>query len=114
MNTTKDADANQETNVGTDVDDKELIGGILTSCNGISSMPCTKALTTDPENLKLVQLHMTIKKRKGDLLEHLSSAEYSFQTMSMMQWMQWMTPKVHTMKSMKLSRNKRFQLKAPK
>jgi hypothetical protein len=42
LNTTKDADANHETNVGTDVNDKELIGGILTSGNGTSSMPYTK------------------------------------------------------------------------
>ncbi len=44
----KSADANHETNIGTDqdVDVKELIGDMLTSGDGTSSMLYTKALIT--------------------------------------------------------------------
>jgi hypothetical protein len=43
VNTTTDDDVNNETNVGTDLDDIELIGGKLTSGDGTSSMTYTKA-----------------------------------------------------------------------
>ena len=80
LNTMKSADANHETNIGTDqdVDVKELIGDMLTSGDGTSSMLYTKALITDPEKLKPVRLHMTIKKRKGDLLERLKLNRVKF------------------------------------
>ena len=63
-----DDDANNEINIERDVDDKELIAGILTSGDGTSSMPYTKALITDPEKVKPVRMHITIEKRKGDLV----------------------------------------------
>ena len=78
VNTTNDDDANNETNIGTDVDDIELIGGILTSGDGTSSMPYMKAFITDPEKLKPVQMQMTIKKRKNDLLERLMLSRVKF------------------------------------
>ena len=80
LNTMKSADANHETNIGTDqdVDVKELIGDMLTSGDGTSSMLYTKALITDPEKLKPVRLHMTIKKRKGNLLECIKLSRVKF------------------------------------
>ncbi len=41
-------------------------------------MPHTKACTTDPEKLKPVQMHVTIKKRKGNLLECLKLSRVKF------------------------------------
>ncbi len=73
FNTTTDDDA-----IGTDTDDKEFIGGILTSGDGTSLMRYTKAFITDPAKLKPVQIHMTIKKRKGNLLERLKLNRVKF------------------------------------
>jgi hypothetical protein len=79
LNVANDNDANNGTNIGTDVDDEELIGGIvLTSGDGASSMPYTKGFITDPEKLKPSRLHLTIKKRKGDLMEHLKLSRVTF------------------------------------
>jgi hypothetical protein len=67
LNTTTDDDAINESN-----NDKEFIEqGLLTSGDGTSSTRYTKAFITDPAKLKPVRIHMTIKKRKGDLLERL-------------------------------------------
>jgi hypothetical protein len=66
LNTTTDDDAIHEINIGTDADDKQFIGGILTSGDGTSPMQHTKAFITDPVKLKPVRIHMTIKKRKGE------------------------------------------------
>jgi hypothetical protein len=66
VKTRNDDDANNKTNIGTDIDDIDLIGGILTSGDGTSSMPYTKALITDPEKLKPVRMHVTIKNAKAD------------------------------------------------
>jgi hypothetical protein len=54
LNTTTDDDAINEINIGTDADDKEFIGGILTSGDGTSPMQYTKAFITDPAKLKPV------------------------------------------------------------
>jgi hypothetical protein len=78
LNAANDNDPKNVTNIRTYVDDKELIGGILTSGDGSSSLPYTKALIRDPDKLKPVQLHMTIKKRKGDLLERLKLNRVKF------------------------------------
>ena len=78
VNTTNDDDANNKTNIGADIDDIDLIGGILTSGDGTSSMPYMKAFITDPEKLKPVQMQMTIKKRKNDLLERLMLSRVKF------------------------------------
>ncbi len=78
LNAAKDNDPKNVTNIHTELDNKELIGGILTSGDGSSSLPYTKALIKDPEKLKPVRLHMTIKKRKGDLLERLKLNRVKF------------------------------------
>jgi hypothetical protein len=78
LNAANDNDLKNVTNIWTDVDNKELIGGILTSGDGSSSLPYTKALIRDPEKLKPVRLHMMIKKRKGNLLEHLKLIRVKF------------------------------------
>jgi hypothetical protein len=78
LNVANDHDANNETNIRTDFDDKELIGGILTSGDGSSAIPYTKAFITDSEKLKPSRLHLTIKKRNGDLLERLKLKRVKF------------------------------------
>jgi hypothetical protein len=78
LNTTNDDDTNNEINIETDVDNKELIAGILTSGDGTSSMPYTKAFITDPEKLKPVRMHMTIKKRKGNFLKRFKLSRVKF------------------------------------
>jgi hypothetical protein len=78
LNAANDNDPKNVTTIRTDVDNKELIGGILTSGDGSSSLPYTKALIKDPEKLKPVRLHMTIKKREGDLLERLKLNRVKF------------------------------------
>ncbi len=48
LNVANDDDANNDINIGTDVDNEELIGGIvLTSGDGASSMPYTKGFITN-------------------------------------------------------------------
>jgi hypothetical protein len=78
LNAANDNDPKNVTIIRTDVDNKELIGGTFTSGDGSSSLPYTKALIKDPEELKPVRLHMTIKKRKGDLLERLKLNRVKF------------------------------------
>jgi hypothetical protein len=78
LNTTTDDDALNEINIGSDADDKEFIGGILTSGVGASPMQYTKAIIPDPAKLKPVRIHMTIKKRKGNLLERLKLSRVKF------------------------------------
>jgi hypothetical protein len=114
VNTTNDDDANKKANIGTDIDGIDLIGGILTSGDGTSSMPYTKALITDPEKLKPVRMHVTIKKRKGDLLERLKLSRVKFSDNKHDALDAMEDPQVHTMKLMKLERNKSFQLNPPK
>ncbi len=60
LNAANDNDPKNITNIRTDVDNKELIGGTLTSGDGSSSLPYTKALIRDPEKLKPVRLNLYV------------------------------------------------------
>ena len=78
LNAANDNDPKNVTIIWTHVDNKELIGGTFTSGDGSSSLPYTKARIKDPTKLKPVRLHMTIKKRKGELLERLKLNRVKF------------------------------------